>query len=239
LRYATTTGTFCGMNPYSRRAVAVAVAFTLGVVGLGCGFANQANTAVDTALILGDFADRLTRSAEMTYTAEYGVPSGTVTLTQQPPNAAFQSETGRFVITATHMISCTETVCQRAPNQANADTAGLVASAVGAGYVTPDLVRDIVADAALAPKAKVDGTEREIAGEPSICVAVTGLERENGLNDFSVCVTQTGILASFSGNLTNGRQGSIELKSYRMSVDATAFEVPEGATVTDVPALGP
>jgi len=253
LRYPATAGTFGGMTRAPRRVLTVVVALVLGVVGLGCGFVNQAKNVIDTAAILGDFADRLGRSATLTYTAEYQVTGGEkVTLAQDPPNVAFVSKTGRFILTANHMIMCDtaggQTTCQRAPNQAtqteaptDAATAGLVAGVAGPGFVTPELALGMVAAAALAPGAKVDSSERNFAGERSLCADVTGLENasqgSDSLKDFSVCVTELGILASFSGTLASGQRGSIELTSYRDSVEANAFAAPEGAKVTDVATL--
>jgi hypothetical protein len=234
-----------------RRIVAVVA---LALVGLGCGFVNQAKNVIDTAAVLGDFADRLGRSATLTYTAEYQVTGGQqrVTLAQDPPKAAFLADDGRFIFTAEHMIICGSepggtTTCQRAPNrstQVDAASAGFVAGVAGPGFVTPEVALGMVAAAALVPGAKVDSSSKEIAGQPSLCANVTGLENastagtEDVLKDFTVCVTEVGILASFSGTLADGQRGAIELASYRDTVDAGAFEVPAGATVTDVAKLG-
>jgi len=233
------------------RITTLVAALLVAVTVLGCGFISQAKNVIDTAAILGDFADRLGKSAQMTYTAKYQVTGGeTVTLVQQPPNAAFLSEKGKFVFTAEHMIICGEesgkTACQRSPNNSpdvDAASAGFVAGITGPGFVTPELALGMVAAAALVPGAKVDSSSKQIAGENSLCAKVTGLDAAASpgdtdvLKDFTVCVTEIGILASFSGTLTTGEQGAIELTEYSTDVDTKAFEVPAGATVTDVATL--
>jgi hypothetical protein len=69
---------------------------------------------------------------------------------------------------------------------------------------------------------------------------VTGLDAadESGasesLRDFTICVTDRGILARFSGVSTAGEEVSVELVSFTELVDPAAFEPPAGAAVTDI-----
>jgi len=241
--------------PAPRRTFAVVVALALGAAtALGCGLIKDAKHVIDTASVLGDFADRLGKAETLTYTAEYAAtgPDGKsekVTLVQKPPNSAFLSKDGRFVFTPDFMLVCdTEAgkpACSRAPNQSekmDATTSGAVATAVGAGFVTPELALGLVVAAALVPGAKVKESERKIAGQDSLCADVTGVDKgtQNGdevLKDFSVCVTQTGILSAFNGVANTGEKVSVELTRYTPSADETAFAAPAGAKVTDVSSL--
>ena len=59
--------------------------------------------------MLSDFADRLGKAQNLTYTAEYTTPDGdTVTLVQQPPNTAFIAKDGRFIFTTEATFLCSD-----------------------------------------------------------------------------------------------------------------------------------
>ena len=46
----------------------------------------------------------------------------------------------------------------------------------GPGFVTPELALGLIAAAALVPGAKVEQSERSIAGQDSLCATASGLE---------------------------------------------------------------
>ncbi len=234
----------------SRRTLAAAVAGVLGAAAaLGCGFVRDAKQVIDTATILGDFADRLGQAQELTYTAEYSVSGGDpVTLVRQPPNSAFVGRSGTFIVTREAILVCGThngaTSCQRIPGAGQLDpsAAGPLAGVVGAGFIPPELALGLVTAAALVPGATVTESERRIGGEDSLCADVKGAGNaaqpgEQALQDFSVCVTETGVLAAFNGTSTTGERASIELHSVRATADATAFHPPAGAAIVDVTAL--
>jgi hypothetical protein len=241
------------MTPRTSRVLVVTLATTLGVTSLGCGLIGQAKNLVDTAQVLSDFADRLGKSANLTYTAEYRVTDGdNVTLVQQPPSTAFLGKTGSFIFTPEYMFVCGAekgvTTCQRTPNNTQnvggAD-AGVVGSVTGAGFVTPEIALGLIAAAAFVPGAEVETSERTIAGEKSLCAKATGLEAaaspgdEDAPKDFSVCVTESGILSAFSGTSTKGEKAEIELVKYSTTADAKALAPPDGAKIVDVTTLEP
>ncbi|MGE5829183.1 MAG: hypothetical protein ACM30G_12605 [Micromonosporaceae bacterium] len=232
------------------RILIISTAAIVAATGLGCGFISQAKGVLEAAKVLGDFADRLEKHSRLTYTAEYQVTGGEkVTLVQQPPNATYLGKSGQLIVTADAYYLCDAStkVCHKTPHTATATAtgadpaqAGLVAGIAGQGFVTPELALGLVAAAALVPGAKVDQSNKTIAGQKSLCANVTGLEKAastpgqpDALKDFSVCVTDAGVLASFDGTLANGRQGGIMLTSYSDRVDAAAFQPPAGYTVTD------
>jgi hypothetical protein len=241
------------MTPRTSRVLVATLATVLGAASLGCGLIDQAKNLVDTAQVLSDFADRLGKSASLTYTADYRVKDGdTVTLVQQPPNSAFLGKTGSFIFTQEYMYVCgTEkgvTSCQRTPNQAKSvggADAGVVAGVTGPGFVTPEIALGLIAAAAFVPGAKVETSERTIAGEKSLCANATNLDAaaspgdEDAPKDFAVCVTETGILASFSGTTTSGEKAEIELVKYSATADAKALAPPDGAKIVDVTTLEP
>ncbi|MEH1011800.1 hypothetical protein V6U90_01550 [Micromonospora sp. CPCC 206060] len=229
-------------------AARLAALSTVVALGAGCGVLDTVQNAVDTANALGGFADRLGRAATLTYTAQYtvtGGADGTVTIVQAPPNSALVHGDDRIISTPQSLILCDGADCQAAPNAAaSAATADatLVAGVAGAGFVTPELALGLVAAAAIIPSSDVSTSERTIAGQPSLCADVTGIEDPQGgtgelVEDFSVCVTEAGVLASFSGRLNTGEEAAIELAEFSAEADPTAFAPPADATVTDVTRL--
>lgn len=224
---------------------------------LGCGLISQAKNLVQSAKILGDFADRLGKSEQLTYTAEYQVTSGDkekVTLVQQPPNVAYLGKDGsRVILTQEFLFLCSpengQMSCQKSANQtgttSSAADAGAISTVAGQGFVTPEIAIALVAAAALVPGAKVAESTKTIAGEKSLCADVTGLESaaspsdSEALQNFSVCVTESGVLASFNGALTSGEKGGVELIKFSDDVDPSAFEPPAGAEIVDLTVTAP
>jgi hypothetical protein len=240
------------MTSRTSRVLVVWLATLLGAVSLGCGLVGQAKNLADTAQVLSDFADRLGKAATLTYTAEYRVTDGgNVTLVQQPPNSAFVAKSGSFILTQEYMYVCGEekgvSTCQRTPNNSQGGTPerGAVAGITGPGFVTPEIALGLIAAAAFVPGAKVETSERTIAGEKSLCANATNLEAaassgdQDAPKDFSVCVTETGILASFSGTTAKGEKAEIELIRYAATADPKAFAPPDGAKIVDVTTLEP
>jgi hypothetical protein len=225
------------------RIATVAAAAVIGGFSLGCGIVQN---AVDTANTLSEFSDRLGKAAELTYTAEYQTQDATVTLVQSPPNSAVINGDQRLIMTADVMLICDAGECQQAPSAAAASgvaDANLIAGVAGAGFLTPELALGLVAAAAMVPGTDVSTSDREIAGQDSLCADVTGIEDPQGgqgemLQAFSVCVTEHGVLSAFSGESNTGEHASIELVGYSDEVDAAAFAPPAGATVVDVTTLG-
>jgi hypothetical protein len=238
------TGTESGTRRVAVRASSLAV--TVGVLGttlMGCGVIGQVSNVVDSAGTLSTFTDRLGRSAGLTFTATYkSTDGGTVTLVQEPPNSVFIGPNGRYVFTPDHMLLCAENTCTRAP-VAGAGDAGALTAVTGPGFVTPELALGVVAAAAVVPGADIESTEKEIAGQKSLCAIATGLEAAaspgeiDAPRDFSVCVTEAGVLASFTGTLTSGEKAAIELVSFTGEADSKAFEAPEGAEIVDATSL--
>jgi hypothetical protein len=115
----------------------------------------------------------------------------------------------------------------------------------GPGFVTPELALGLVIAAAVVPGADVSKSEKTVAGQKSLCANVTGLDAAatpgdgDAPKDFSVCVTEVGILASFSGTSTSGETLSVELTGYSETADPSAFAPPAGAEIVDVTQLQP
>jgi hypothetical protein len=232
----------------TQRVLVVATGATLLAASLGCGVISQAKGLVDNVSTLGDFADRLGRAADLTYTAEYDVvgqgdDKAHMTLAQQPPNTAVIGKTGRFLSTADAFYVCdvkeAETTCTKSPN-AGAEAGGAaMASAFGGTFVSPELALGLVLAASIVPGAKVSKSEKKIAGQSTLCADVTGLEAAaspgdaEAVHDFAVCITDNGVLASFSGTLQNGETAKVEMTKYSGTADAKLFKLPENAKIID------
>ncbi|GAA4558370.1 hypothetical protein [Planotetraspora kaengkrachanensis] len=236
----TLTGTGSGTRRVASLAVTGAV---LGTALMGCGAIGAISNVVDSANTLSTFADRLGKSADLTFTATYKTSDGgKVTLVQEPPNSAFIGPDGRYVFTPDHMLFCEKKTCTSAPSAATGD-AGALTAATGPGFVTPELALGFVTAAAVVPGAHIESEEKEIAGQNSLCATASGLEAvaspddSEAPSDFTVCVTETGVLASFTGTLTSGEKASIELVGFTDEADAKAFEAPDGAEVTEATGL--
>jgi hypothetical protein len=251
------------MTTRMSRVFTGALALVLIVGVLGCGFINQAKNLVDTAGVLSNFADRLGKASTLTFTADYKVSGEdkngkakkepTVKLVQQPPNAAFVTDDGRFIFTSDFTYLCSTEkgtmTCQKTPNQApdvTAADAGLISGVAGPFFVTPEIALGLIAAAAFVPGAKVNQSDKTIGGQKSLCADVTNLESagstpgdSEALHDFSVCVTEDGVLSSFSGSLKNGESAKVELVSYSADADKAAFAPPSGAKIVETGATPP
>jgi hypothetical protein len=238
------------------RVLIISTAVLMAATGLGCGAINHARGVLAAAKVLGDFADRLEKHNQLTYTADYTFTSdkdqAAVTLVQKPPNVAYLGKSGRFIFTAESLFLCDtekgKTTCQKTPNSASevdANQAAFVSGVAGPGFVTPELALGLVIAAAVVPGAKVDQSEKTIAGQKSLCANVTGLENaaspndEDAVKDFSVCITEGGVLASFNGSLQSGEKAGVELTKYSGTADPSAFVPPAGAKIVDVTQLQP
>jgi hypothetical protein len=238
-----------GMSIPRSKLLAAAAAAVLVVGSLGCGAIRSVKNIADNASTLGDLSDKLNNAEKLTFQAEYKLDDGSkVTVAQQPPNSAAVGESGRYLATADAYVFCgTEsgkTSCQRTPREAGDTSGDAAVVGVGTGFVSGSLALAVLTAAILVPSAKVDKKREKIAGQQSTCATVSNLESaqqdepaNQRLHDFTVCITDAGILARFSGTGADGTKQGVELTRYSTDVDASLFQVPAGATVTDTGAF--
>jgi hypothetical protein len=235
-----------------RAAFLLTVAVLAGVTVSGCGMVRGGGRAVDTADVLGGFAERLSEGQQSVHTATYRVGGGgPVTVVRRASEAAFLTDRALLIVTAEHLIRCREKICERAPTSARAATDAL-ADVAGPGFVPVETALATVAAAALAPGAKAKPGRQTIAGHEADCVEVTRLAVAGpGASepptaapdpavvpgDFTVCLTDTDVLAAFRGTLPTGRPVEVELTRLDQVAAPTSFTPPPGAVVTDVPEL--
>jgi hypothetical protein len=241
------------MTSRKSKVLIVALATVLTAGTLGCGLVSQAKNIVDNAKTLSDFAENLGKAQTLTYTAEYKTDDGaSVTLAQQPPNTAYVGKDSRFIFTKEALFLCSTEqaalTCQKSPNtsaEMNTADSGYAVGVGGPGFITPELALAMILVAAVIPGAHVEQSSKTIAGQSSKCVTATGLEKvatpgETDVpKEFAVCITDAGILASFSGTSTTGEHKAIELTKYSGSADASMFAPPAGAKIVDVSQIQP
>src|SRR5262245_1541564 len=222
------------------RTISIVAAVLLGVGTLGCGVLSKAKNVVDNLSTLSDYADKIGRSEHLTFTADYKLSDGsTAQVVQKPPNSAFIGKDARFIVTQDLIWACSKQdnkmSCSKTENRSGANSPGAdlsAASAIGAGFVTPEIAVAILIAASVSPDAKVEKSSKKIAGQNSSCIKVTNLKANasdpDELHDFTVCITDNGVLSEFSGRLTNGEDGSIVLTKFTTSADDSAFKPPPG-----------
>jgi hypothetical protein len=236
------------------RVFALAGVVVLGAASLGCGALSKAKQAVDNVSAISDLADKIGKSDKLTYTGEYQVQDGAkATVVQQPPNAAFLGQDGRFILTDDHLFMCqgagSKTTCQRSPNQnkagATADQAAYMTAIAGGGFISAPMAVALMTAAAIVPGTKVDKSEKTIGGLKSTCLHVTGIPKDQAdpdsvtAKEFTVCVGENGVLTTFSGVGTDDKKVGVELTKFSTTVDAKSFAPPAGAKIVDVENLTP
>jgi hypothetical protein len=222
------------------------VAIIATAMMLGCGAFGQMRQSADNISAIGEVASKLQDSDQLTYTADYQLGDGTpATVTQQPPNAAIVSRSGRFVATPRTVLVCgAQNSCQSALNRTgefDLTNADLVPSAVGAELVPVPTVLAMLSSGAINSDAKVVRTTRKIGGQPSTCLKISGIRNEDhpGRHAFTVCVTRDGVLSAFAGDVDRGRAAHLELTGYRTTVDPQSFGPPPGSQVSNVDRIQP
>lgn len=229
------------------RTIAFGAAATVAVAAtLGCGFLSAASNLAGNLTTISDLADKITNSEHATFQATYKLQDGTsVVVAQQPPNSATVGGKGRFIATPDAYYVCDKAtgswVCQKAPTNGSTDTgnAALATGLAGEGFISAPLAVAVLTAALVVPNAHVDKSTETIAGQKSSCARVSNLAQaqqneSTKVSDFSVCVTDSGVLARFEGTLTDGTKANIELTAYSGTVDSGLFAPPAGAKINDV-----
>lgn len=235
------------------RTIALATAAAVAVTAtLGCGFLSAAGNLAGNISTLSDFADKITKSEHATFQATYKLQDGTsVTVAQKPPASVTVSDKGIYLSTMDAFYLCSKEsgswVCQKSPAQGETNTAGdpgVAAAVAGDGFISAPLAVAVLTAALVVPGAKVDKSQDTIAGQKSTCAKVSNLAQAQQGNesakvtDFTVCVTDAGVLARFAGTETDGTKANIELTQYSPTVDDSLFKPPAGAQINDVGQLG-
>jgi hypothetical protein len=235
-------------RPPARHRAAAALVAAIGALltaavgaGLaGCGSIGDAQQVIDRARLVNELASRLDHASQLTYTADYQLPTtdhATIAQAQKPVRAAYTYPTGKFATTPEATIDCRAdggvTTCTlTAPPSPAADAqTALLAALRDRGLVPPTLVVGLLTAASLSPNAVIKQHDTTIAGEHATCVEVTGVENAPA-SQFSACITAAGVLGSFQGTV-DGTPMEVSLIRYAPSVAADAFDLPAGVRTVD------
>ena len=205
----------------ANRAVRVFAAGLLAALALaGCGGLESAAAAGTTRDDLpGDLAAQLAKSGELTYTATYQLAGGTtatIAQAQSPARSAFRWPGAKVVVTDSEITKCSRARCAAL----GSSTDFLDAAAKG-GMVLPETVLALLNAASLDTEKTVRQHDTTIAGHHASCAELSGV---NGAaaSTFSVCVTNEGLLGSFTGTIAD-TEVDAAMTRYSATTDVEAF----------------
>lgn len=228
-----------------RLAATLAAAVALSAVAAGCEAISTVSNVAGNVTTLANFSQKLKDTSKITYTAEYELSNGTtVKLVQQPPSRAYLGANASYINTADSTFFCQHAAgaatCQKAPATDLSSIGSNVATAAGQGFVSPELAIALLGAASLNTEAKIETSEKTVAGQKVDCAAASGFNTgQQEIKDFTICLTSSGVMAEFSGTLLDGNAGSVTLTKYSESADASAFQPPAGAKIVDVQQINP
>jgi hypothetical protein len=201
-----------------------------GCAGFDDPAAAQGVTRTD---LVAELAGQLAASASLTYTATYqlaGGGTGSIARAQDPARSAYRYSGGVVLITTAATTRCTKATCTMTPSPAPSERppATLFADAQRHGLVTPATVLALLTAAALDPDPAVEQHDTTIAGRHATCVEL----KDAATAEFSTCITNDGVLGSFTGRLS-GTDVDMAMTNYAERVGAETFAPPPGAKLVD------
>ena len=224
--------------PSSRRFLATA-ALTLCVATAGCSDLDDPGQGLTRNDLVADLAAQMTAAADLTYEASYQLSGGekaTVAQTQKPARTAYIYPGGKITVTADATTEChmakTTTCTMTAPPTAASPAPATVFDGAGeTGLVTPAAVLALLNAAVLDNDVVVDQHDTTIAGRHATCVQLSGVD-DAAARDFTTCITNEGVLGSFSGILNQTRM-DVAMTHYSEQVEEAMFTLPQSAKLVD------
>lgn len=224
--------------PSSRRFLAVA-ALMLCVATAGCSDLDDPGQGLTRNDLVADLAAQMTAAADLTYEASYQLSGGgkaTVAQTKKPARTAYVYPGGKITVTAEATTEChmakTTTCTMTAPLTAASPAPATVFDGAGeTGLVTPATVLALLNAAVLDNDVQVDQHDTTIAGRHATCVQLAGVD-DAAARDFTTCITNEGVLGSFSGILNQNRT-EVAMTHYSEQVEEATFALPQSAKLVD------
>jgi len=223
--------------PFARARVAVGV-LAATVLLAGCDQFDDAASAqgVSRNDLIAELATQLGGSASLTFEATYqlaGGNTGTIAQAQEPARTAYRYPGGQVLLTTAATIRCAKSSCTLTapPAEASAPPTTLLADGQRAGLVAPATVLNLLKVAALDADLTVEQHDTTIAGRHATCVELGEVDGAQA-RAFSACITNDGVLGSFTGTL-GGRAVDVAMTDYADQVPTDAFDPPRGATMID------
>jgi hypothetical protein len=204
----------------------------------GCGDLDNPAAAqgVSRNDLIAELAAQLNGSASLTYAATYqlvGGSTGSIAQTQGPARTAYRFPAGAVLVTEDATMNCTRKSCTvtAPPVSAASPPAAVFTDAHRAGLVPPSTVFALLTAAALDTDMTVEQHDTTIAGRHATCVKLADVDNA-AASTFSTCITNDGVLGSFSGTL-NGKKMDVAMTDYADQVAGDAFDPPSGAKIID------
>lgn len=224
--------------PSSRRFLAVA-ALMLCVATTGCSDLDDPGQGLTRNDLVADLAAQMTAAADLTYEASYQLSGGgkaTVAQTKKPARTAYVYPGGKITVTTEATTEChmakTTTCTMTAPLTAASPAPATVFDGAGeTGLVTPATVLALLNAAVLDNDVQVDQHDTTIAGRHATCVQLAGVD-DAAARDFTTCITNEGVLGSFSGILNQTRM-EVAMTHYSEQVEEATFALPQSAKLVD------
>jgi hypothetical protein len=235
------------MSPRLRATTYITAGLVVIATTVGCGILSTAKKIANNATVMASYSDKLQKGLSATYHAVYTDSSdgSQVTVQQQPPNQVYITKTGPWIFNGNTSYLCDNSngsmVCQKtvytSTSDANAALAGSNLST--GGFMVGELGVGLILAASVVPTAKLTQSTETIAGQKSSCVQVTNLEGGNAaaggtdLVSFKMCVTDSGVVASFNGTDSSGKTAGSTMRQYTTQIDQSLFQPPAGAQIVD------
>jgi hypothetical protein len=233
-----------GMTPRMRILTFATAAVLIVTSTVGCGLLSAAKKLANNAVLLGNLSEKITAAEKLTYKAVYKATDGsTDTIDQAPPKVAYLSSDSDWIYDGTDIYACDNSSgtlsCTKTPVDSNDQADAMLGLGAG-GFFTGGLGIALLAAALIVPQSGVKTENKKIAGLSGTCVTVNGIDTNDASDDditaFSMCVADNGVVTDFEGTYKSGKKDGITLQKFSSSVDADAFKVPAGATITDLSA---
>ncbi|RSM52079.1 hypothetical protein DMB66_40710 [Actinoplanes sp. ATCC 53533] len=211
----------------------------LCVATAGCSDLDDPGQGLTRNDLVADLAAQMTAAADLTYEASYQLSGGgkaTVAQTKKPARTAYVYPGGKITVTADATTEChmakTTTCTMTAPLTAASPAPATVFDGAGeTGLVTPATVLALLNAAVLDNDVEVDQHDTTIAGRHATCVQLAGVD-DAAARDFTTCITNEGVLGSFSGILNQTRM-DVAMTHYSEQVEEATFALPQSAKLVD------
>ncbi|MFI7598611.1 hypothetical protein [Actinoplanes sp. NPDC049681] len=190
--------------------------------------------------LVADLATQLAGAASRTYEATYQLSGGrtaTIAQAQKPARAAYVYPGGKVLVTVDATTECRTTAKPATCTMTSPATPtsppppAVFRSADAKGMVTPATVLGLLNRAVLDPDLEVDQHDTTIAGRHATCLDLKGVDGA-AARDFGTCITNEGVLGSFSGVL-NQTQVDVAMTHYADQVADDVFAMPKAAKLID------
>ena len=219
----------------------------------GCSSLPEAPPGIDRTQLVNDLAARLNHGGDRAYAADYqlrGGPVATIAQAQNPLRLAFTYPGGQYQVTSDGTVECTAKAagttgpadnmgntpggtmrCVRTAPPSGAPRADSYGPVSSHGMIAPAVAVSLLSAAALDPSATVTQRDTTVGGQHATCVKVGGVHGAL-TSAFEACVTDDGVLGSFTGQLGETAI-DVVLVRYSDTPPENAFDLPAGAQIDD------